>query len=114
MEEDEPPEYVQEISELQGKLAQLIENEAEGSVIEEYTTEIRVLSALLDAARRLEVQVRASPQRQTQLLTRGFQPARFRDLYAFVYERSLELPSAGREYAHEVGSTDFAALLGPD
>ncbi|MGH7612032.1 MAG: hypothetical protein ACREN4_08435 [Candidatus Dormibacteria bacterium] len=111
MEEGEPQDYQQEIAELQAQLAELVENEAETSVTEEYSTEIRILRALLQAARRLQEQVRLDRELQTQLLARGFQPGRFRDLYSFVYDRSLELSSSGRAYADEVSSTDFAALL---
>jgi len=112
MEDTQQAEYLQEIRELQAKLAELQENESEPAVIEEYATEVKILVALLDAARELEDKVAAEPDLGEHLLARGFKPDRFRDIYAFVYEQALEIDRAGAEFAQAIRGTDFAALLG--
>jgi hypothetical protein len=111
MEDTQQAEYVQEIRELQAKLAELQENESDPTLLEEYSTEIKVLLALLDAARDLQEKVAADPKLGEHLLARGFKPDRFRDVYAFVYERALEIDRAGVEFAQAIRNTDFAALL---
>jgi hypothetical protein len=111
LEDTQQAEYLQEIRELQGKLAELQENEAAPTLIEEYATEVKILLALLDAARELEEKVAAEPKLGEHLLARGLQPDRFRDLYAFVYEQALEIDRAGSEFAQAIRGTDFATLL---
>jgi hypothetical protein len=111
MEDTQQAEYLQEIRELQAKLAELQENESEPNLLEEYSTEIKVLVALLDAARDLQEKLAAEPELGEHLLARGFKPDRFRDIYAFVYEQALEIDRAGVEFAQAIRSTDFAALL---
>lgn len=112
MEDTQQAEYLQEIREVQTKLAELQENESEPALIEEYSTEVKILVALLDAARELEDKVVAEPELGEHLLARGFKPDRFRDIYAFVYEQALEIDRAGSEFAQAIRATDFAALLG--
>jgi hypothetical protein len=112
MEDTQQAEYLQEISELQTKLAELQENESEPTLIEEYATEVKILVALLEAARELEDKVAAEPELGEHLLARGFKPDRFRDIYAFVYEQALEIDQAGAEFAQAIRGTDFAGLLG--
>jgi hypothetical protein len=112
MEDTQQAEYFQEIRELQAKLAELQENESEPTLIVEYATEVKILVALLDAARELEDKVAAEPELGEHLLARGFKPDRFRDIYAFVYEQALEIDRAGAEFAQAIRATDFAALLG--
>jgi ketosteroid isomerase-like protein len=112
MEDTQQAEYLQEIRELQAKLAELQENESAPTVIEEYATEIKILVALLDAARELRDKVAAEPELGEHLVARGYKPDRFRDIYAFVYEQALEIEQAGVEFAQAIRATDFAALLG--
>ncbi|MGA8206617.1 MAG: hypothetical protein WB801_04260 [Candidatus Dormiibacterota bacterium] len=112
MEDTKQAEYLQEIRELQTKLVELQENESEPTLIEEYATEVKILQALLEAARELEDKVAAEPELGEHLLARGFKPDNFRDIYAFVYEQALEIDQAGVEFAQAIRGTDFAALLG--
>ncbi len=104
-------EYQLEIAELQRKLVELQENEAAPSLIEEYSAEVRVLSALLGAALVLSEELQQDPELSSQLAMRGFQPTQFREIYAFVYESALEIERAGTEFAREVERTDFSQLL---
>ncbi len=111
MEDTQQTEFLQEIRELQAKLAELQENESEPTLLEEYSTEIRILVALLDAARDLREKVAAEAELAEHLLARGFKPDRFREIYAFVYEQALEIDRVGVEFAQAIRNTDFAALL---
>src|ERR1700691_3508439 len=111
MEDTQQAEYFQEIRELQAKLSELQENESEPTLIVEYDTEVKILVALLDAARELEDKVAAEPELGEHLLALVFKPDRFRDIYAFVYEQALEIDRAGAEFAQAIRGTDFAALL---
>ena len=111
MQDAQHAEYQAEIAELQRKLVELQENEAAPTLIEEYSTEVKILTALLEAAQLLEDQVALRPELAENLLAGGFQADRFSDLYAFVYERALEIDRAGSEFAQAVRATDFASLL---
>jgi hypothetical protein len=111
MDETQQAEYRQEIRELQAKLAELQENESEPTLLEEYSTEIKIMVALLDAARDLQEKVAAEPELGERLLARGFKSERFRDIYAFVYEQALEIDRAGVEFAQAIRGADFAGLL---
>ncbi len=111
MNDPQQAEYLEEIAELERKLAQLEEAEAAPEVLEEYATELDVLRALLEAARRLQGSLRAAPELGARLAARGFQSDRFSDLYAFVYESALELEEEGPAFAREVRRTDFGERL---
>jgi hypothetical protein len=112
MQDAQQAEYQVEISELQRKLVELQENEAASALVEEYATEVKVLTALLESAQQLREQVSTHPELAERLLSGGFQAARFSDLYAYVYEQALEIDLAGAEFAQAIRRTDFAALLG--
>lgn len=111
MQDAQQAEYLQEIAELQRKLVELQENEAAPSLIEEYSVEVRILSALLEAARQLSQELRSDPELSSRLALRGFQPTQFREVYAFVYESALEIDAAGAEFAREVERTAFSQRL---
>ena len=111
MQDTQLVEYQQEIAELQRKLVELQENEAAPALIEEYSAEVRILSALLEAALTLSEELQTDPGLSSQLALRGFQPTQFREVYAFVYEAALEIDRAGAAFAREVERTDFSQLL---
>jgi hypothetical protein len=111
MEDAQQADYLQEIAELQRKLVELQENEAAPALIEEYSVEVRILVALLEATKRLAEDFQSSPELASRLTLRGFQPTQFRELYAFVYEGALEIDLTGEEFARAVERTDFSALL---
>jgi hypothetical protein len=111
MQNAQDAEYETEIAELQRKLVELQENEAAPALIEEYSAEVRVLTALLGAARALDQELRGDPELSSELAMRGFQPTQFREVYAFVYESALEIEKAGSEFAREVELTDFSQPL---
>lgn len=111
MQDAQQAEYQVEIAELQRKLIELQENEAAPNLIEEYSTEVKILTALLEATQQFQEQIALRPELAENLLAGGFQAESFRDLYAFVYERALEVDLGGSEFAQAIRRTDFAALL---
>ncbi|MGH7691671.1 MAG: hypothetical protein ACREOA_03070 [Candidatus Dormibacteria bacterium] len=111
MQDAQRAEYQEEVLELQRRLLELQENEAAPQLIEEYSTEVKILSALLAAATGLSAQLREDPELRQQLELRGFHANQFREVYAFVYEAALEIERSGVEFAREVEGTDFSQLL---
>ncbi|HUY10294.1 MAG TPA: hypothetical protein VMW80_12800 [Candidatus Dormibacteraeota bacterium] len=111
MQDAQQAEYQAEIAELQRKLIELQENEAAPTLIEEYSAEVKILTALLEATQELQEQVASRPELAENLLAGGFQADHFKDLYAYVYERALEIEAAGGEFALAIRRTDFGALL---
>lgn len=111
MQDAQIAEYESEIAELQRKLVELQENEAAPAVIEEYSAEVRILTALLGAARTLDEELQGDPDLSAELALRGFQPNQFREVYAFVYESALEIEKSGSDFAREIEETDFSQQL---
>ncbi|HUY98291.1 MAG TPA: hypothetical protein VMW47_11855 [Verrucomicrobiae bacterium] len=103
-----------EIQDLRRRVGRLKAEQAAPTLIAEYEAELRVLEALAQAAEVTLAAVLASPELGDGLRLRGFTSTRFADVYAFVYDRSLELELEGREFARVIAATDFAALLAPD
>ncbi|MGC1185742.1 MAG: hypothetical protein WBA31_11435 [Candidatus Dormiibacterota bacterium] len=111
MQDAQVAEYQAEIAELQRKLIELQENEAAPPLIEEYSAEVRILTALLGAAQALDEELQGDPDLSAELSLRGFQPTQFREVYAFVYESALEIEKSGSEFAREIEQTDFSQQL---
>lgn len=111
MTDPEQAEYLEEIAELERRLVELEESEAAPELLQEYSTEVSVLKALLEATLRLRERLLEEPELAVQLSQRGFSAGRFSDLYAFVYDASLEIERAGEAFAREITGTDFAGLL---
>jgi hypothetical protein len=111
MEDSEQAEYLEEIADLRGRLARLEEESGDPVLIEEFKVEVRILEALLVAARELNQQLRLDPELGEGLLARGFSPAGFKDVYGFVYDTAMEIELGGRDLARAVAETDFANLL---
>ncbi|MGA7172737.1 MAG: hypothetical protein WCB86_02150 [Candidatus Dormiibacterota bacterium] len=111
MQDAQQAEYQVEIAELQRKLIELQENEAAPALTEEYSAEVKILTALLEATQHLQEEIALRPELGENLLAGGFQADQFKDLYAFVYEKALEIELAGAEFAQAIRRTDFASLL---
>ncbi len=111
MQDTEQAEYLEEIADLKAKLNRLEEEQGDPELIEEYATEVRILAALLAAARQLAEELRLEPDLSDRLRMRGFSPTLFRDVYAFVYDSSLELDAQGLDFARAVERTNYSGLL---
>lgn len=111
MQDADQIEYIDEIADLKAKLNRLQEEHGDPTLLEEYASEVRILAALLAAARQLREDIRLDPKLGDQLRLRGFSPEIFRDVYAFVYDTSLEVDQEGPDFARAVEQTDYTALL---
>jgi len=111
MDEPQQAEYLEEIADLRARLAKLEQDQADPTLIEEYATEVRLLEALLLAARELRDQLRTRPELAEKMSLHGFVATRFQDIYAFVYDRAIEIDLAGMDLARAVDQTNFAELL---
>ena len=111
MDEPQQAEFLEEIADLRARLAKLEQDQADPTLIEEYGTEVRLLEALLLAARELRDQIQARPELAEQMTVHGFSASSFQDIYAFVYDRAIEIDLAGRDLARAVDQTNFAELL---
>ncbi|HVD02920.1 MAG TPA: hypothetical protein VNF75_02090 [Candidatus Dormibacteraeota bacterium] len=111
MDENEQAEYLEEIADLRSRLARLVEEGGDPVLIDEFTVELRILEALLLAAREVQQQLRLDSELGEGLSARGFSPHSFKEVYAFVYDSAMEIELGGRELARAVSETDFVGLL---
>ncbi len=100
-----------EIQDLRRRVGRLKAEQAAPALIGEYEAELRVLEALAQAAEATLAAIGDRPELAESLRLHGFPGASFADVYAFVYDRSLELELGGREFARVIAGTDFAGLL---
>ena len=73
MQDAQQAEYQVEIAGLQRKLIELQENEAAPNLIDEYSAEVKILTALLEATQQLQEQIALRPELGENLLAGGFQ-----------------------------------------
>ncbi|HLH69457.1 MAG TPA: hypothetical protein VKY90_10590 [Candidatus Dormibacteraeota bacterium] len=105
-------EYATEINELQAQIDALVEAEGDEREIAELQMQLQILRALYQQAQRLfELGQRSSELRQN-LALRGYGDWTFDNVYAFVYETSVDLPvDRHHSFLGEIRDTDFARLL---
>jgi hypothetical protein len=104
-------EYQLEIRELRRRLAQLQEQEAAPELIDEYESEVRVHTALYEAARSVFAAGEGDRVMRETLTDLGFGDWSIDAAYSFVYDAAMDMPAAGRELAAEIDQTDFAGSL---
>jgi len=107
-------DVAEELRELRRRVIHLKAEQAAPAVIDEYEAELRVLEALAVAAEATAAAVAGRPELGEALRLRGFAGTGFTDVYAYVYDRALELELDGREFARVITATDFTALLEAD
>jgi hypothetical protein len=112
MDEAQHAEYVEEIGDLRARLVKLEQDQADPTLVAEFTAEVRILEALLLAAIDLRDQIRERPELVELLGARSFSATSFKDIYAFVYDCAIELELGNRDLAQAIEQTDFASLLG--
>jgi hypothetical protein len=105
-------EYAMEINELQAQVDALVEAEGDEREIAELQMQLQILRTLYHQARRLFELGQRSPELRENLSLRGYGDWTFDNVYAFVYETSVDMP-VDREHSFlgEIRDTDFARLL---
>jgi hypothetical protein len=105
-------EYSREISELQTQVDEMIEAEEDKKEIAELQMQLEILRALYRQAAHLFESGKDNPELRDNLALRGYGDWRFDNVYAFVYEISVDMPADGHHsFLGEIRDTDFARLL---
>lgn len=107
-------EYQKEIGDLRREVETLVEAEGDAKEIRDLEDQIVILDAIYARAGELFERGRGDDDLRRRLRMRGYGDWTLDNVYAFVYEQSVELPDGTpREFAEEIRETDFANRLEP-
>ena len=105
-------EYAKEISDLAAQIDAMIEEEADKKEIAELQMQLEILRTLYRQATHLLDAGERNPELQENLALRGYGEWTLDNVYAFVYETSVDLPADGHHsFLGEIRDTDFSRLL---
>jgi hypothetical protein len=105
-------DYQREISELQAQVDAMIEAEENPREIAELQMQLEILRALYGQATALYQAGRLDLELRHGLALKGYGEWTLDNVYAFVYETSVDLPAEGhRSFIGEIHETDFRGLL---
>lgn len=105
-------EYAKEISDLAAQIDAMIEEEADKKEIAELQMQLEILRTLYRQAQHLLESGRRHPELCESLALRGYGEWNLDNVYAFVYETSVDLPADGHHsFLGEIRDTDFGRLL---
>jgi len=107
-------DYEKEIADLEANVEQLVEADGDAQTIAELSMQLEVLKALY--ARTADVYRRGLTDEGLRrgLRIQGYGDWTVDNVYAFVYERSVELePKAHSAFVGGIRSADFALMLNP-
>jgi len=105
-------EYAKEISDLAAQIDAMIEEEADKKEIAELQMQLEILRTLYRQATHLLESGQRSPGLRESLALRGYGEWNLDNVYAFVYETSVDLPVDGHHsFLGEIRDTDFGRLL---
>ena len=105
-------DYLKEISDLEAQIDQLVEAEGDPKTIAELSMQLEILKAIY--ARALDLLERGRKDRALRygLRIQGYGDWTLDNVYAFVYERAVELePRAHGAFVGGIKATDFALML---
>jgi hypothetical protein len=105
-------DYQKEIADLETQVEQLVEEEGDAKTIAELSMQLEILKALY--ARTMDLYQRGSRDEGLRygLRIQGYGDWTLDNVYAFVYERSVELePKAHSAFVGGIKTTDFALML---
>jgi hypothetical protein len=105
-------EYSKEIGDIQAQVDAMIEQEADRKEIAELQMQLEVLRAIYSQALHLLEAGQAHPELRENLALRGYGDWTLDNVYAFVYETSVDMPADGHHsFVGEIRDTDFERLL---
>ncbi|TMB86807.1 MAG: hypothetical protein E6J18_00475 [Chloroflexi bacterium] len=105
-------DYQKEIADLEAQVERLVEAEGDAKTITELTMQLEILKAIYSRALDLLARGRTDEGLRYGLRIQGYGEWSLDNVYAFVYERSVELePKAHRAFVGGIRTTDFALLL---
>ena len=107
-------DYQKEIADLETQVEQLVEAEGDVKTIAELSMQLEILKALYTRAIDLYQRGAKDEGLRYGLRIQGYGDWTIDNVYAFVYERSVELePKAHSAFVGDIRSTDFALMLNP-
>ena len=105
-------DYQKEIADLEAQVEQLVAAEGDAKTIAELTMQLEILKAIYARAIDLLARGRTDDGLRYGLRIQGYGDWTIDNVYAFVYERAVELePMAHRTFVGGIKTTDFALLL---
>ncbi|MEA2655065.1 MAG: hypothetical protein QOI23_430 [Chloroflexota bacterium] len=105
-------DYQKEIADLEAQVEQLVEAEGDAKTIAELTMQLEILKAIYARAVDLLARGKADEGLRYGLRIQGYGEWNLDNVYAFVYERAVELePKAHSAFVGGIKNADFALLL---
>jgi hypothetical protein len=105
-------DYQKEIADLEAQVERLVEAEGDAKTIAELTMQLEILKAIYVRAIDLMARGKADEALRYGLRIQGYGEWNLDNVYAFVYERAVELESrAHSAFVGGIKTTDFALLL---
>jgi hypothetical protein len=105
-------DYQKEIADLETQLEQLVEEEGDARTIAELSMQLEILKAIYSRASDLFLRGKRDEGLRYGLRIQGYGDWTIDNVYAFVYERSVELePKAHSAFVGGIQTTDFALML---
>jgi hypothetical protein len=107
-------DYQKEIADLETQVEQLVEEQGDAKTIAELSMQLEILKAIYLRATDLFQRGRLDEGLRYGLRIQGYGDWTLDNVYAFVYERSVELePKAHHAFVGGIKSADFALMLNP-
>ncbi len=105
-------EYAKEIGDLAAQIDSMIEEEADKKEIAELQMQLEILRTLYRQATYLLEAGEHNHDLRESLALRGYGDWTLDNVYAFVYETSVDMPADGHHsFLGEIRDTDFGRLL---
>ena len=105
-------DYQKEIADLETQVEQLVEAEGDAKTIAELSMQLEILKAIYTRAIDLHQRGLGDEGLRYGLRIQGYGDWTLDNVYAFVYERSVELePQAHHAFVGGIRSADFALML---
>ena len=107
-------DYQKEIADLEAQVDHLVEEEGDARTIAELSMQLEILKAIY--ARAIDLHQRGLKDEGLRygLRIQGYGDWNMDNVYAFVYERSVELePRAHSAFVGGIKAADFALMLNP-
>jgi hypothetical protein len=107
-------DYQKEIADLETQVERLVEEEGDARTIAELTMQLEILRAIYARAGDLLKRGLKDEGLRYGLRIQGYGDWTIDNVYAFVYERSVELePRAHSAFVGGIKAADFALMLNP-
>ena len=105
-------DYQKEIADLEAQVEQLVEEEGDARTIAELSMQLEILKAMYTRATDLYQRGLKDDNLRYGLRIQGYGDWTLDNVYAFVYERAVELePKAHSAFVGGIKNADFALML---